>query len=260
MDSSTGAPSLVVIPTYNEAENIESVVARALAASPEIDVLIVDDSSPDGTGVIADRLAAASSRVFALHRAGKDGLGRAYIEGFAWARDRGYARVAEMDADGSHQPESLPDLFALLDSYDLAIGSRWVAGGRTENWPLLRQIISRGGSAYARAALGVSIRDVTSGFRAFRMATLDAISLDTVESSGYCFQIDLLWRSIQSDMRVAEYPIRFIERVNGTSKMSRRIVVEAMLKVTRWGLGRWFAALREFEPAVETRESVRLAR
>lgn len=230
--------NIVVIPTYNEADSLAGVVERALAASADLDVLVVDDGSPDGTGSIADALAARSRRVHVLHRTAKAGLGAAYLAGFEWARAAGYQRIAEMDADGSHEPEALPALFALLDDNDLALGSRWVPGGRTENWPLRRRLLSRGGSLYTRAVLGIRIKDATGGFRAFRVQTLEAIGLGTVDSTGYCFQIDLLWRTIQRGLRVVEHPITFRERTAGSSKMSGGIVAEALLQVTRWGLAR----------------------
>jgi dolichol-phosphate mannosyltransferase len=237
---------IAVIPTYNEAGNIVGIVERTLEASPDIDVLIVDDNSPDGTGELADVLALKSPRVFVLHRSGKEGLGTAYLAGFAWAKEAGYRRIAEMDADGSHQPEALPALFELLETYDLALGSRWVAGGRTEDWSRRRQLLSRGGSLYARLALGIRVSDATGGFRAFRAETLEAIDLGAVASEGYCFQIDLLWRTLQAGLKVVEYPIVFRERTRGSSKMSGGIVTEALIQVTRWGLTRRLDSTREF--------------
>ena len=227
--------TVVIIPTYNEIENLDSIVGRLRAAVPHADVLIADDNSPDGTGKRADELAEADSHIQVLHRPGKGGLGAAYLHGFAWAIEHGYDVVVEMDADGSHQPEQLPRLLAALKDADLVLGSRWVAGGSTVNWPLLRQLISRGGSLYARLALGVKIRDVTGGYRAFRRSTLEGIGLEDVESQGYCFQIDLANRAVQRGFRVVEVPIEFVEREVGDSKMSNKIVLEAMWRVTVWG-------------------------
>jgi glycosyltransferase involved in cell wall biosynthesis len=226
---------LVVIPTYNERENIGSIVARIGATVPDAHVLIVDDNSPDGTGQIADVLSASDDRVHVLHRFAKEGLGAAYLAGFAWARARQYDVIVECDADGSHQPEQLPRLLAALDTHDVAIGSRWVAGGEVVDWPLSRRLLSRGGSAYARWMLGLSQRDVTGGYRAFRSAALDALGLGRIDSEGYCFQIELLWRAAQAGLHIAEVPITFVERQLGVSKMRGSIVVEAMLRVTMWG-------------------------
>lgn len=227
---------VVIIPTYNERDTLAPIVARVRTSVPEADVLVADDNSPDGTGRIADELAAADDRVHVMHRLGKEGLGAAYLAGFAWALQEGYDVIVEMDADGSHQPEQLPRLLAALEDADLVLGSRWVPGGRTENWPASRQFISRGGSAYTRLMLGIPLRDVTGGFRAFRASTLRALDLDEVASQGYCFQIDLAWRAVQRGLRVVEVPITFVERTQGASKMSRKIVVEALWRVTAWGV------------------------
>jgi dolichol-phosphate mannosyltransferase len=227
---------LVVIPTYNEAENLEPVVGRLRAAVPEADVLVVDDGSPDGTGDIADRLAAAEPSVQVLHRSEKAGLGAAYIAGFRRALAEGYDVVVEMDSDGSHAPEELPRLLTALREADLVIGSRWVPGGQIRNWPLYRQIISIGGSTYARVLLRFPVRDSTSGYRAFRRQVLEELKLDEVASQGYCFQIDLAWKTWRSGFRVREVPITFTEREVGRSKMSRSIVIEALWRVAGWGL------------------------
>jgi len=227
---------LVVIPTYNEAENLESVVARLRPSVPEADVLVVDDGSPDGTGDIADRLAAADGSVHVLHRSEKAGLGAAYIAGFRWALSEGYDVVVEMDSDGSHAPEELPRLLTAAREADLVIGSRWVTGGQIRNWPLYRQIISIGGSTYARVLLRFPVRDSTSGYRAFRRQVLETLKLDEVASQGYCFQIDLAWKTWRSGFRVREVPITFTEREVGRSKMSRAIVLEALWRVAGWGL------------------------
>jgi dolichol-phosphate mannosyltransferase len=227
---------LVVIPTYNESGNLPRIVARVRAATPLVDILIADDNSPDGTGDIADALAAADAAVHVLHRPGKAGLGAAYLAGFEWALARGYDAVVEMDADGSHRPEDLPRLIAALPDADLVLGSRWVAGGQVVNWPLSRKLLSRGGNAYTRVMLRAPVRDATGGYRIFRASALLLLDLGAVESQGYCFQVDLVWRAVQRGLVVREVPIMFVERELGTSKMSRAIVLEALAKVTRWGI------------------------
>jgi glycosyltransferase involved in cell wall biosynthesis len=227
---------LVCIPTYDEAENVEAIVARVRAAVPEADVLVADDSSPDGTGALADALAAADPAVHVLHRPGKEGLGAAYVAAFAWAREHGYDVVVEMDADGSHQPEELPRLLAALRTADLVLGSRWVPGGEVRNWPLSRKLLSQGGNTYTRIALGLPMRDATGGYRAYRMAVLDALPLGSIASQGYCFQVDLAWQAWRAGFRVVEVPITFVERERGQSKMSRAIVAEALWRVTWWAV------------------------
>ena len=236
--------ALVIVPTYNEAGNVRKTVERVRTAVPPADVLVVDDNSPDGTGQIADRLAELDEHVHVLHRPGKAGLGAAYVAGFRWGLDRDHDVLVEMDADGSHQPEELPRLLAALEGADLVLGSRYVPGGRVVNWPRHRETLSRGGNVYARLALGVPLRDATGGYRAFRADALRRLDLDDVASQGYCFQVDLVWRAVQSGLRVVEVPITFIERVEGTSKMSSAIVFEALLKVTGWGVARRFGWLR----------------
>ncbi|MFE7130368.1 polyprenol monophosphomannose synthase [Streptomyces sp. NPDC057638] len=228
--------SLVIIPTYNEAENIKAIVARVRDAVPDADVLVADDNSPDGTGKLADELAAVDERVKVLHRKGKEGLGAAYLAGFAWGLERDYGVLVEMDADGSHQPEELPRLLTALKGADLVLGSRWVPGGRVVNWPKHREFLSRGGSTYSRLLLGLSIRDVTGGFRAFRAETLRGLGLDQVSSQGYCFQVDLARRAVAAGYQVVEVPITFVERELGDSKMNRDIAVEALWRVAGWGL------------------------
>lgn len=227
---------VVIIPTFNELSTLPVIVARVRASVPEADILVADDNSPDGTGRLADELAAQDEQVHVMHRLGKEGLGAAYLAGFAWALQAGYEVVVEMDADGSHQPEQLPRLLDALRTADLVLGSRWVPGGRTENWPRSRQLISRGGTAYTRLMLGVPIQDATGGYRAFRADTLRRLDLHEVASQGYCFQIDLAWRAVQRGLTVREVPITFVERTAGTSKMSRKIVAEALWRVTIWGL------------------------
>ncbi|MGN6325335.1 polyprenol monophosphomannose synthase [Pseudolysinimonas sp.] len=248
--------ALVCIPTYDEAESIAAIVARVRAAVPDAHVLIADDASPDGTGDIADALAARDSHVHVLHRPGKQGLGAAYLAAFAWGLERGHDVLVEMDADGSHRPEQLPALLAALDHADLAIGARWIPGGVVEGWPLSRRLISRSGSLYARLALGIEEHDATSGFRAYRAAALPRIRPERVHSSGYSFQIEMLWRSVLAGLRIAEVPITFADRELGQSKMSGRIVVEALVRVTAWGLaglggraGRARARARRASPA-----------
>jgi dolichol-phosphate mannosyltransferase len=236
-----GLGTLVVIPTYDELLNLARVVERLRAAAPAAHVLVVDDGSPDGTGELADRLAAADDSVHVLHRTSKEGLGPAYLAGFAWGLARDYRVLCEMDADGSHQPEQLPRLLAALGEADLVIGSRWVPGGSVVDWPRWRQALSRGGNTYVRLALGIGLRDATGGFRAFRRETLRRLDLAAVASQGYCFQVDLARRAVAAGCVVAEVPIEFVEREHGRSKMSHAIVREALWKVTVWGARRRFA-------------------
>ncbi|MCO5997062.1 polyprenol monophosphomannose synthase [Actinoallomurus rhizosphaericola] len=234
---------LVIIPTYNERENIESIVARVRTAVPEAEILVADDNSPDGTGKIADGLAADDERVHVMHRAGKEGLGAAYIAGFHWGMEHGFDVLVEMDADGSHQPEELARLLSALSRADLVIGSRWVRGGTVENWPVNREILSRGANVYARLMLGIPVRDSTGGYRAYRATTLQKIDIDGVASQGYCFQVDLTLRTVRAGLRVAEVPIRFVERTHGASKMSRAIMIEAFQRIARWGAAYWLGRL-----------------
>jgi dolichol-phosphate mannosyltransferase len=208
------------------------------------DLLIVDDNSPDGTGKIADDLAAADKHIHVLHRPAKAGLGAAYVAGFEASLVRGYDTIVEMDADGSHQPEELPKLLAALAGADIVLGSRWIPGGRTLNWPKSRELLSRAGNAYARIMLGTPLRDITGGYRAYRASALWKIGLENVESVGYCFQIDLVRRAVQADLTVVEVPIIFVERTHGASKMSKAIVREALWRVTRWGITGWLRRLR----------------
>jgi glycosyltransferase involved in cell wall biosynthesis len=241
---------LVCIPTYNERDNLPSTLERLRAANPAVDVLVIDDGSPDGTGDLADEAAAADPRIHVLHRTEKSGLGTAYVVGFGWGLDRGYDVLVEMDADGSHQPEELPRLLAALDpsispAADLVLGSRWVEGGVVRNWPRSRLLLSRGGNAYVRIALGLPQRDATGGYRAYRSEVLRKLELSEVASQGYCFQVDLVWKAWRAGFTVVEVPITFIERTLGESKMSKSIVAEAFWRVTWWGLRSRPSARRE---------------
>ncbi|HEY8208601.1 MAG TPA: polyprenol monophosphomannose synthase [Myxococcaceae bacterium] len=225
-------PALVCIPTYNERENVEAICRAVLGADARLDVLVVDDNSPDGTGQLADALAAAEPRIQVLHREKKEGLGRAYLAAFRWALERGYRYVLEMDADFSHDPRYLPKMLEEAErGADLVIGSRYVEGGGTVNWGIGRQVISRGGSLYARTILGVRVRDLTAGFKCFRREVLEALDLASVTSSGYGFQIELTYKTLKKGFRVREVPIVFEDRRVGHSKMSRKIFLEALWKV-----------------------------
>lgn len=231
------AETLIIVPTYNEAGGIREILERIRAAVPDADVLVVDDASPDGTGALVDRVAETDDRVRALHRAGKDGLGKAYLAGFAIALDERYRYVVEIDADGSHDPAELPKMIAAARAgADLVIGSRWVSGGAVRNWPAHRRAISRAGNAYARTVLGSHIHDITAGYRVFRADALRGLGLDTVASQGYCFQVELAWRLERSGGVVVEHPITFVERATGRSKMHTGIVAEALFRVTAWGI------------------------
>ena len=227
---------LVVIPTYNEADNIRSITQRVRDAVPAVDILVADDNSPDGTGTMADEFATTDDHIFVLHRAGKEGLGAAYKAGFAWAKNKGYDAVVEMDADGSHAPEELSKLLDALRDADAVLGTRYIPGGSVHNWPMSRLLLSRCGNIYIRMALGMPFRDATGGYRAYRMAVLDAINVDTVASTGYSFQVELAWRSYKQGFRMAEVPITFTEREHGVSKMSGNIFKEQLLRVTVWGV------------------------
>lgn len=226
---------LVIIPTYNEIVNLPMIAERVRTSVPSAEILVVDDSSPDGTGELADKMAAEDSQVHVLHRTVKNGLGAAYIEGFRWALARGYDVVVEMDADGSHAPEQLPRLLTALAHADLVLGARWVPGGEVINWPKSRKVLSVGGNVYARLCLGFDLHDATGGYRAYRSEVLRAIDLSSIASQGYCFQIDLAWRAVQAGFRVTEVPITFAEREFGESKMSGDIVKEAFIRVAQWG-------------------------
>jgi dolichol-phosphate mannosyltransferase len=227
---------LVIIPTYNERENLPLIIGRVRSAAPAAHVLVADDASPDGTGQVADHLASDDEHLHVLHRPGKAGLGAAYLDGFGWGSAHGFDVLVEMDADGSHQPEQLASLLERIDAgADVVLGSRWVAGGSVLNWPRHRKVISRVGNAYTRLALGIQLHDATGGYRAYRTSALEKIGLNGVQSQGYCFQVDLAWRAVQAGLRVDEVPITFVERTLGASKMNQAIVIEALLRVTRWG-------------------------
>jgi len=228
--------TLIIIPTFNERESLPLQVDGVLEARPEVDILVVDDSSPDGTGEWADARAAQDARVSVLHRPGKQGLGAAYLAGFAWGLERGYDVLVEMDADGSHRAQDLAAVLEAPGTWDLAIGSRWVPGGAVENWPAHRRLLSTGANRYVRAMLGIPVRDSTAGFRAYRASALRSFELTGVESQGYCFQIDMAWRVVRAGGSVVEVPITFVERERGTSKMSGAIIREALVKVTIWGM------------------------
>ena len=231
--------TLLIVPTYNEVENVARVAAEFLAPVPDSELLFVDDASPDGTGALIDRIRAEDPRVHVLHRAGKLGLGTAYLDGFRWALARDYRLVVEMDADFSHDPRHLPDLVAAIDAgADLAVGSRYVEGGGTRNWGLGRRLISRAGGRYARSVLGVDVRDMTAGFVCYRREALERIDLDAISSNGYSFQIEMKYRAHRAGLRIVEVPIVFEDRRVGQSKMSRAIVAEALWMVWKLRLGR----------------------
>jgi len=231
------AETLIVVPTYNEIESLEAILGRLRQSVPQADVLIVDDSSPDGTGQLADRIAAADPAITVLHRVEKDGLGRAYLAGFAMALAAGYSYVVEIDADGSHDPAELPAMLQLAEGgADLVLGSRWIPGGSVVNWPWLRQVISRSGNTYARTVLRSKIHDITSGFRVYRASALESLHLSDVSSQGYCFQVELAWLLEKTGHNIKEHPIAFVERATGRSKMHGGIVLEALLRVTWWGV------------------------
>lgn len=236
----SGRPPLervaVLIPTYNEADTLVTIVDRVRASAPAADVVVLDDNSPDGTGAIAEELAKNDSHVFVVHRERKEGLGAAYLHGFRWALERGYDAIVEIDADGSHPAERLPTMLAAAESADVVIGSRYVAGGRVVNWPIQRKVLSMGGNLYVKALLGMPVRDATAGYRVYRADALRRLGLSDVASQGYCFQTDLTLRAVRAGMTIVEVPITFTEREIGQSKMSRAIMTESLQKITRWGL------------------------
>ena len=228
---------IIVMPTYNERQNLEIMAGRIRESTPDVDLLVVDDNSPDGTGDLADKLAEGDSHVHVMHRTEKAGLGRAYIAGFTWALERGYDAIVEMDGDGSHRPEDLPRLLeASAAGADAVIGSRYVPGGTVVNWPKSREFLSRGANIYNRIMLGVSVRDATGGFRVYKAETLRKLDLSNIESAGYCFQIDMTLRVLQAGLTVTEVPITFVERERGSSKMSNAVIREAFFRVAQWGI------------------------
>jgi dolichol-phosphate mannosyltransferase len=226
-----------VMPTYNERQNIETMAGRIRESTPDADLLVVDDNSPDGTGDLAEKLAETDQHVHVMHRTEKAGLGKAYIAGFTWALEHGYDIVVEMDADGSHRPEDLPRLLrAVADGADGVIGSRWVPGGKVVNWPKKREVLSRSANFYARTAIGFTIKDSTGGYRAYRAAALRKIDLTNVESTGYSFQVDVTLRILRARLTLVEVPITFVEREKGVSKMDSAVIREAFWRVLRWGI------------------------
>jgi glycosyltransferase involved in cell wall biosynthesis len=243
---------LVIIPTYNEAESISKIVARVLASVPEAHILVADDNSPDGTGRLADSLALVEPKIHVLHRAAKEGLGRAYIAGFKWALDAGYDVVVEMDADGSHQPEELPRLLKALAHADMVKGSRWMTGGSVVDWSLHREVLSRAANVWVMAAMNLPIHDATGGYNLFKAETLRKIDLDSIASKGYSFQVDMTRRVLENGGVVGEVPIEFHEREAGVAKMSGNIIQEALIQTAIWGFQRrsrqikgWIAAARK---------------
>jgi dolichol-phosphate mannosyltransferase len=228
------------MPTFNEAGNIERATSELFKFNPDVSLLVVDDGSPDGTGQLAEQLAAKDKRISVLHRKDKQGLGAAYIAGFNYAFGMDFDFVVEMDADGSHRAEDLTKLLAICQDNDLVIGSRYVRGGKTQNWPLHRQWLSRGGNIYAKIMLGSKLNDMTAGFRVFRSSFLQEMDLATINARGYSFQIEMAYRTIQLGGRTAEVPITFVEREIGESKMSGNIVVEALMLMTKFGFKRIF--------------------
>ena len=238
----------VLIPTYNERENLPVIVARVREVLPRLDVVVLDDNSPDGTGAVADELAAADPQVSVIHRAGKEGLGAAYLAGFAWALGAGYDAVVEMDADGSHRPEDLTRMLTAAEHADAVIGSRWVPGGSVVNWPLHRKALSVGGNLYVKVLLGMPVHDATAGYRVYRADALRTMGLEHVESLGYCFQTDLTWRAVKAGLTVVEVPITFVEREVGDSKMSPDIMKESLRRITGWGVRHRARQLRALVP------------
>jgi dolichol-phosphate mannosyltransferase len=239
---------VVVVPTYDEAENLAWIIERVRRAQPDVDVLVVDDNSPDGTGRIADEIAVNDPQVSVLHRLSKEGLGAAYLHGFTHAIAAGYDVIGEMDADGSHQPEQLGLLLDAAVHADLVIGSRWVPGGSVVNWPLSRRLLSRGGNLYVRLLLGISVKDATAGFRLFHRSALEKIDLGSVRSTGYVFQTDMVTRCLHAGLSVREVPIEFVERVRGASKMSPSVAGESLRRITEWGLRERWERLKRLGP------------
>ena len=235
---------LVIVPTYNERESLPVIISGIRQAEPDVHILIADDNSPDGTGEVADGLSSSDNSVHVLHRSAKAGLGAAYLDAFNWAKSNGYDVVVEMDADGSHRPQDLTKILDALTNNDVVLGSRWIKDGRVVNWAKSREVLSRGGNLYTRMWLGIGIHDATGGFRAYRMTALDVMNIEQVESQGYCFQVDMAWRAVKANLRVAEVPITFVERELGESKMDGSIVKEALWRVTQWGIEKRYSDLK----------------
>jgi dolichol-phosphate mannosyltransferase len=235
---------LVIVPTYNERESLPVIISGIRHAEPDVHILIADDNSPDGTGEVADGLSSSDNSVHVLHRSAKAGLGAAYLDAFNWAKSNGYNVVVEMDADGSHRPQDLTKILDALTNNDVVLGSRWIKDGRVVNWAKSREVLSRGGNLYTRMWLGIGIHDATGGFRAYRMKALDVMNIEQVESQGYCFQVDMAWRAVKANLRVAEVPITFVERELGESKMDGSIVKEALWRVTQWGIEKRYSDLK----------------
>ena len=235
---------LVIVPTYNERESLPVIVSGIRQAEPGVHILIADDNSPDGTGEVADGLSSSDNSVHVLHRLAKAGLGAAYLDAFNWAKSNGYNVVVEMDADGSHRPQDLTKILDALTNNDVVLGSRWIKDGRVVNWAKSREVLSRGGNLYTRMWLGIGIHDATGGFRAYRMTALDVMNIEQIESQGYCFQVDMAWRAVKANLRVAEVPITFVERELGESKMDGSIVKEALWRVTQWGIEKRYSDLK----------------
>ena len=235
---------LVIVPTYNERESLPVIISGIRHAEPDVHILIADDNSPDGTGEVADGLSSSDNSVHVLHRSAKAGLGAAYLDAFNWAKSNGYDVVVEMDADGSHRPQDLTKILDALTNNDVVLGSRWIKDGRVVNWAKSREVLSRGGNLYTRMWLGIGIHDATGGFRAYRMKALDVMNIEQVESQGYCFQVDMAWRAVKANLRVAEVPITFVERELGESKMDGSIVKEALWRVTQWGIEKRYSDLK----------------
>jgi dolichol-phosphate mannosyltransferase len=234
--------TLIIIPTYNEAENLPLLLEKTFSYAPQVDVLIIDDNSPDGTGELAEEIRRQDVRIHVLHRPGKLGLGTAYIAGFQYTIEQGYDVAFEMDADFSHDPRYLPDFLQAIERADVVIGSRYIPGGSTPNWSLIRRVISGSGNVFARFVLNIPVRDCTSGYRCYRRSVLQSLNLETIQSQGYAFQVELTYRVIQQGFKMIETPIMFVDRRLGKSKMSHTIFIEAFTYVLRTRLGNWFAA------------------
>ncbi|MEZ2189204.1 polyprenol monophosphomannose synthase [Corynebacterium sp. CCM 9204] len=231
------AATLVIIPTYNERENLPLITGRVRSATPEVDILVVDDASPDGTGELADEISSSDEQIHVLHRDGKGGLCGAYVEGFRWGLERGYRVLCEMDADGSHSPEQLHLLLDQIDDgAELVIGSRYIDGGKVVNWPKQRWLLSKGGNIYISLALGAGLSDMTAGYRAYRRELLESLDLDGLSAAGYIFQVDLAWRAVREGFDVREVPITFTEREIGESKLDGSFVKDSLAQVTAWGV------------------------